>query len=158
MNPYTFHCEPDGWVESNIRYFVGHFIAKSTANVLALSPRHCMTTWLYDLNPPPPWIYTKATSAYTALVQLYARSGQLPTADGMYQKKTISSRACRFGCLDTENPRHIFVVCRRFSDMRDKEHASLTLSIKRRLDNAAIDPPHQSLPAFACFFSYLSHY
>jgi len=62
-----------------------------------------MTTWLYDLNPPPPWIYTKATSAYTTLVQLYAGSGQLPTADGMYQKKTISSRACRFGCLDTEN-------------------------------------------------------
>ena len=146
MDRYSFHREPDGWIESNIRYFVDHFHAKSTANALSFLPKHRMSTWLYDLNPPPPWIYTKATSAYTALVQLYARSGQLPTADGMHQKNSssISSRACRFGCLDTENPHHIFAICGRFSQLRDKELASLSLSIKKRLDDAAIDPPHQS--------------
>jgi hypothetical protein len=84
MDPYTFHREPDGWLESNIRYFVDYFNAKSTADALAFLPKHCMSTWLYDPNSPPPWLYTKASSAYTALVQLYARSGQLPTADGMF--------------------------------------------------------------------------
>jgi hypothetical protein len=79
MDHYTFHREPDSWVESNLRYYTDHFATKATANRLALLPKHHMTTWLYDSNPPPPWVYTKATSAYTALVQLYTRSGQLPT-------------------------------------------------------------------------------
>lgn len=139
MDPYTFHCEPDGWVESNFCYFVDHFLAKSTADSLALLPKHCMSTWLYDLNPPPPWIYTKATSAYTALDQLYSCSGQLPTADGMHQKKAISSQACCFSCSNNENPHHIFITCLRFSDLCNKELASLSVSIKRRLDDAAVD-------------------
>ena len=144
MNPYTFHRQPDGWVESNVRYFVDHFLAKATADTLALLPKHRMSTWLYDLNTPPLWIYTKASSAYTALVQLYARSGQLPTADGMFQKKATISRICRFGCPDSETPHHVFVVCGRFSEYRSKELASLTISIKRRLDDAGIATPCQS--------------
>ena len=144
MNPYTFHRQPDGWVESNVRYFVDHFLAKATADTLALLPKHRMSTWLYDLNTPPLWIYTKASSAYTALVQLYARSGQLPTADGMFQKKATISRICRFGCPDSETPHHVFVVCERFSEYRSKELASLTISIKRRLDDAGIATPCQS--------------
>jgi hypothetical protein len=90
MDPYMFHWETDGWIESNIRHFVDHFTTKATADRLALLPKHRMSTWLYNLNPPPPWIYTKASSAYTALVQLYARSGQLATADGMCQKKALT--------------------------------------------------------------------
>ena len=146
MDRYSFHREPDGWIESNIRHFVDHFYAISTADSLSLLPKHRMSTWLYDLNPPPPWIYTKATSAYTALIQLYARSGQLPTAEGMHQKNatSVSSQACRFGCLATESPHHIFAICGRFSELRNKELASLSLSVKGRLDDAAIGPPHQS--------------
>ena len=140
MNPYTFHREPDGWIESNIRYFTDHYSAKSTADSLAMLPKHRMSTWLYDLNPPPPWIYTKASSAYTALVQLYARSGQLPTAQGMYQKKAASSHTCRFGCPETESPHHIFVVCPRFDELRGNELASVNAVIKRRLDDAAVKP------------------
>jgi hypothetical protein len=145
MNPYTFHRELDGWIESNTRYLVDHYLAKQTADMLALLPKHRMTTWLYDTNPPPPWIYTKASSAYTALVQLYARSGQLPTAEGMYQKKASSSSICRFGCASTENPHHIFSTCVRFSDLRNNELASINTSIKRRLDEADISLPDQTL-------------
>jgi hypothetical protein len=144
MDPYTFHREPDGWVESNVRYFVDHFCAKSTADTLALLPKHRMTTWLYDPNAPPPWLYLKASSAYTALVQLYARSGQLPTADGMFNKKASISSLCRFGCPHTETPHHIFVVCPRFSELRNNELSSLEVLIKRRLDDADIDTPHQT--------------
>lgn len=143
MDRYTFHREPDGWIESNLRYYVDHFSAKATANRLALLPKHRMSTWLYDSNPPPPWLYTKASSAYTALVQLYARSGQLPTAEGMFQKKALLSRNCRFGCPDTESPHHIFVDCPRYSELRVKELGSLTTSIKKRLDDALLKPPDQ---------------
>jgi Reverse transcriptase (RNA-dependent DNA polymerase) len=143
MNPFTFHRQTDGWIESNIRYFVDHFCAKATADRLALLPKHRMSTWLYDANPPPPWVYTKASSAYTALVQLYARSGQLPTAQGMFQKKSLLSPICRFGCPDTESPHHIFVVCGHFSEFRSKELASLSNTIKNKLDDAGLTPTDQ---------------
>ena len=104
-----------------------------------------MTTWLYDLNPPPPWVYTKAASAYTALVQLYARSGQLPTAQGMFQKKTTPSQNCRFGCPDTESPHHVFVECPRYSELRSKEIVSLVLSIEKRMLEAKLVPDDQAL-------------
>jgi hypothetical protein len=68
MDPYTFYHEPDGWIKSNIPYYFDHFAAKATADKLALMPKHQMSAWLYDPNLPPPWIYTKAPSAYTALV------------------------------------------------------------------------------------------
>jgi hypothetical protein len=114
MDPYTFHRKNDGWIESNIRYFINHLAAIATAERMAHMPKHRMSTWLYDPTPPPPWIYTKAHSAYTALVQLYACSGQLALAEGMYQKKAAISQLCRFGCPETENPHHIFVDCGRF--------------------------------------------
>ena len=60
MDPFTFYRQQDGWVESNIRYFVDHFSAKSTADALAHLPNHRMSTWLYDHHPLPLWIYLKA--------------------------------------------------------------------------------------------------
>jgi hypothetical protein len=144
MDQYTFHREPDGWVESNTQYLIEHFTSKDTATRLALLPKHRMSTWLYDINPPPPWVYTKASSAYTALVQLYARSGQLPTAEGMFQKKSTHSRSCRFGCPDTESPHHIFVDCDRFSELRAKELATLTCGIEKRLCDAELSPVDQT--------------
>lgn len=145
MDPYTFHRDSDGWIESNVRNFIDHFVAKATADAFALLPKHRMLTWLYDPNSPPPWLYTKASSAYTALVQLYARSGQLATAEGLYQKKVLTSRSCRFGCPDTKNPHHIFAVCPRYSDFRSKELDSLISNVKRRLDNAAFQPSDQAI-------------
>jgi len=144
MDPYTFHRETDGYIESNLRHFIDHFTAKQTADRLALMPKHRMATWLYDSNPPPPWIYTKASSAYTALVQLYARSGQLATASGMCQKKALTSPKCRFGCPNTETPHHIFVTCQRYSEMRTKALEPLTTTIKTRLDDAEVNSSHQT--------------
>jgi hypothetical protein len=144
MDPYTFHWEHDGWIESNICYFVDHFAAKAVANKIALMPKHRMATWLYDPTPPPPWIYTKAPSAYTALVQLYARSGQLASAEGMFQKKAATSLLCRFGCPATENPHHIFVDCERYSELRTSALTAVMSSVQKRLVEAEVDPCHQN--------------
>ena len=62
----------------------------------------------------------------------------------MFQKKTAQSRACRFGCPDSETPHHIFSVCHRFSAWRTKELESLTTAIQRKLDDADIETLHQS--------------
>ena len=144
MDSYTFLRECDGWIGSNVRYLVDHFLAKATAERLALLPKHRMTSSLYDSTPPPPWIYNKAPSAYTALVQLYARSGQLASAEGMFQKKATTSPICRFGCLVTESPHHIFVVCPHYSETHDNALVSLTSCIQKRLDEAEVDQCHQT--------------
>jgi hypothetical protein len=103
-----------------------------------------MSTWLYNLNPLPLWIYTKASSAYTALIQFYAHSGQLVTVEGMCQKNTLTCPKCRFGCPHTENPHHIFVICDRYLELRSKELDTLITGVKRRLDDAKLNSLNQS--------------
>jgi hypothetical protein len=61
MDSYTFHRQPDGWIESNLCYFIDHFSAKATAD--RLLPKHRISTWLYNLNVAPPWVNMKALSA-----------------------------------------------------------------------------------------------
>ena len=80
----------------------------------------------------------------TTLVQLYAHSGQLPTAEGMFSKKSLDSPICHFGCPDIESPHHIFVICGRFSELRSKEHASLYTTIKNKLDDTSLNPIDQA--------------
>lgn len=63
----------------------------------------------------------------------------------MFQKKTSPSRICRFGCPKAESPHHIFAECDRFTDMRENELVSLYLTVKRRLDDATVEPHHQTL-------------
>ena len=77
-----------------------------------------MAMWLYDQWPPPTYPYMRTTSAYTALVQLYARSGQLPMAEGMGQKGQSADKSCRMGCMAIEDMHHIFVNCPKYSDLR----------------------------------------
>ena len=45
--------------------------ARSAAEKLSIGNNYSMSTWLYDSTPPES-CYTKATSAYSTLVQLYA--------------------------------------------------------------------------------------
>jgi hypothetical protein len=86
MDNFTFYRPLDGWIESNIWTLIEHSMTHST--LLELTKKHCyhMALWLYDPHPLPAYPYVKATSAYSAAVQWYARSGQLPTADGMRTK------------------------------------------------------------------------
>jgi len=138
MDSYTFHCEMDGWIESSIRHFVRFFGAKSTADRLASLPKHQMASWLYDPTPPPLWLYTKATSAYTALVQLYARSGQLATAEGVHQKDKSKTSSCRFGCPTTESLHHLFVECARYAGLWGKELKGLVEKVEGRFEEANV--------------------
>src|ERR1700683_3173036 len=82
MDEYTFYRPIDGWIESHIRTFMDYFLTKATSDGLALGHGYRMAMWLYDNRTLPPYPYLCAMSAYTALVQLYARSGQLPMAEG----------------------------------------------------------------------------
>ncbi|KAK0219083.1 hypothetical protein IW262DRAFT_1437057 [Armillaria fumosa] len=77
-----------------------------------------MASWLYDQRPPPAFLYTHTVSAYSAAVQLYARSGQLATASGLYQKRLLAHEWCCLGCQAIESPHHVFVECPVFKNFR----------------------------------------
>ncbi|KAJ7895328.1 hypothetical protein B0H13DRAFT_1624445, partial [Mycena leptocephala] len=118
MDEYTFHSQRDGWIESNIRQLVETLMATNTSDTLSIGHHQRMLTSIYDTREPPDFPYTRAFSAYSATVQLYARSGQLAVADTLYKRKKIDSDQCRFGCDAVEDSHHLFVECRRYDEWR----------------------------------------
>ena len=92
-----------------------------------------MATWLYDHRTPPTYPYMRVTSAYTALVQLYARSGQLPTAEGMVQKGQGKDKSCRIGCKAIEDMHHIFVVCPEYAKLREEAKKEVAKRTQARI-------------------------
>ena len=86
MDKFMFYRSHDGWIESNIRAFVDHFVTQASSHELLKKHRYRMAKWLYDPHPPLTYLYIKATAVYSVAVQWYAQSGQLPTALGMKEK------------------------------------------------------------------------
>ncbi|KAJ6521364.1 hypothetical protein DFH09DRAFT_1331237 [Mycena vulgaris] len=81
MDEFTFHTHDDGWIESNIRTYVNQSQVTAVSIQLAACHYQRMALHLYDDKSPPKYSYTHAYSAYSAVVQLYTCSGQLPSAD-----------------------------------------------------------------------------
>ncbi|KAF8157253.1 hypothetical protein B0H34DRAFT_798547 [Crassisporium funariophilum] len=104
MNDFTFFNTQDGWIESNIAHYVNLQMIKQTVISLGHGHNQRMSNWIYNDTPPPEYSYLKATSAHSAAVQLYARSGQLATADTLKKRNKIDNDICRLGCNETESP------------------------------------------------------
>jgi hypothetical protein len=139
MNEFTFYRQEDGWIESNIRVFTDQVLARSTATELARGHHGRMTTWLYHTPSPPPFIYHKATSAYTAAIQLYARSGQLATAEKVETRQGDGNGRCRLGCREVEDERHIFSDCPHFDRWRKDAGQQLRDTIVARLNQTNVN-------------------
>jgi hypothetical protein len=112
MDEYTFYSHANGWIESNITTYLHKSRSLSTSRALVSGHQLRMALHLYDSRPPPEFPYTHAYSAYSVLVQLYTRSGQLPTADLLYSHKLLPDARCQMGCNTIEDTHHIFVHCR----------------------------------------------
>jgi hypothetical protein len=139
MNEFTFFRNVDGWIESNIRIYVDQLISSSTVETLGKGHRLRMSTWLYQKPNPPTYIYHKATSAYTAAVQLYARSGQLATAERVEKRQGDGNGGkCRLGCAEIEDEHHIFVDCPIFEEWRQEAGLQLQKTLSDRLEQTGI--------------------
>ncbi|KAJ7327652.1 hypothetical protein DFH08DRAFT_1026823 [Mycena albidolilacea] len=104
MDEFTFYTREDGWIESNIRDYTAKSHTRNTATLATASNHQRMALQLYDTKPPPEYSYTHTYSAYLAVVQLYACSSQLPTAD-------LETPLCWLGCKVIDDQHHIFVDC-----------------------------------------------
>ncbi|KAI1786591.1 hypothetical protein LXA43DRAFT_848408, partial [Ganoderma leucocontextum] len=100
---------------------------------------------LYDTHPPPPHPYIRASSAYSALVQLYARSSQLDAAFTRYRRFGDVAPSCHFGCDTLETAHHLFVQCPRFADLRDNARSTVTQDTSSLLDATETTLPRDAI-------------
>ncbi|KAJ7875278.1 hypothetical protein B0H14DRAFT_2299584, partial [Mycena olivaceomarginata] len=139
MDDFTFFSNDDGWIKSNIRDYIAKSQIRCAAILAAAGNHERMVLRLYDPKPPPEYSYTHAYSAYSAVVQLYARSGQLPTADTLYSRGKIPSPQCQMGCNAIEDQHHIFVECLRYAPWRNTTANELITCTNDKLAEKGIE-------------------
>ncbi|KAJ6488424.1 hypothetical protein DFH09DRAFT_948350 [Mycena vulgaris] len=145
MDDYTFHTRDDGWIESNIRTYVEKSQIIDAMKRVSAGHQQRMALHLYDTKPPPKYSYTTAYSAYSAVVQLDAQSGQLPTADISHSRGKMDDPRCRMGCDAIDDQHHIFVECPQYAKWRTKaaeevyRHTNTKLAEKEIEEVARVD-------------------
>jgi hypothetical protein len=119
MDNFMLFSHFSGFIESSISSFVDYSLASAASQLLDTCHEPLPPLPLFDLNPPPPYPYLKAPSSYSAVIQLYARSGQLDTQLSLSTRlKDHHQPWCRFGCSRIEDAHHLFVQCPAFSSLR----------------------------------------
>ncbi|KAF8191175.1 hypothetical protein BJ912DRAFT_849617 [Pholiota molesta] len=141
MNDFTFHHSTDGWIESNITQYIGMRMEQLSEMRLRQTHGQRIPTWAHDSNPPPEYPYSKATSAHSAAIQLYARSGQLATADILKKRNLIDDDQCRLGCAATESPRHIFLKCPQYETWRNETKDEVVRKTELKVETMEIKGP-----------------
>jgi hypothetical protein len=124
LDEYTVFGRNHGWLESGIASTVEKIRIRTSDRLITRKSTR-MATDIYDRNSHPQYPYTHAVSAYSAVVQLYARSGQLPTRSSMHERGYAESNTCRFGCIASETPHHLFVQCEKYNKWREEASGKL---------------------------------
>ncbi|KZV82964.1 hypothetical protein EXIGLDRAFT_736049 [Exidia glandulosa HHB12029] len=158
MDDYAFYTPEDGWIESSISTFFAHHRDRQTAGALSIGRSGRMTTFQYS-DSRPEYPYTRAFSAYSAAVQLYARSGQLPTASVLADRNrtgAIIPRLCREGCVAIEDDYHVFVHCPQYAPYRREAGSDLARRFARRVPNGMPQDDVDQLLAAATVFYHQS--
>jgi len=125
MNEFTFHSEIDGWIECNVPRYIDARLSAASVGTLRISHGTRMSTWAHDQSSPPDYPYLRATSAYSIAIQLYARSGQLPTADLLKTRKQLVDDTCRLCCGSCESVHHLFIYCPFYGLWQDEAAAAV---------------------------------
>ncbi len=116
LDQYVMWGEGVGFIENNLLLYVDGESARIRATSLHYtSGDHFPHP---SLSIPQLFPYERSTSSYSALVQLYARSGQLPTRRLLFLRGMAPSSRCRFRCHCAETSHHLFVKCPRFTEYR----------------------------------------
>ncbi|KAJ7455831.1 hypothetical protein FB451DRAFT_1012656, partial [Mycena latifolia] len=159
MDEFTFYTPDDGWIESSVRNFVEKAQIISASKSISAGHQQRMGLHLYDPKSPPEYPYTHAYSAYSAVVQLYARSGQLPTADLLHSRDKTDDPCCRAGCPAIEDQHHIFVKCPLYADWRSKATKDSYRRTNAKLDEREIPEADRVglLTAAKLLFSHDDH-
>ncbi|KAF5310189.1 hypothetical protein D9619_010594 [Psilocybe cf. subviscida] len=136
MDEHMLYSHKYGFVESNITTFVSDRLAETAP--VDYHPCHepLPIRSLLDNSAPPTHPYQHSVSAFSTVIQLYARSGQLDTAlSNSLRLGTDYQPWCRFGCVAIEDPHHLFVSCPAFASFRQQSLNQLLPDVSATLQN-----------------------
>ncbi|PIL26790.1 hypothetical protein GSI_11126 [Ganoderma sinense ZZ0214-1] len=135
--PYVLHVPSYGYaLLSSVPSVLDNLTTRSQLSDASARPNSVLFRSLYDTHSPPLHPYTRASSAYSALVQLYVRSSQLDDAFTRCRRFRDASPACHFGCDVLETPHHIFVHCPQFAAVREEALSAVITETSSLLDRA----------------------
>jgi len=140
MDRFTAYVPPFQFIDSRFPELLQSLLAFRSFHDLTFTPFHTLSSLFHDSHTPPAHPYVRASSPYSAVVQLYARSSQLPTGATTASQFGDQSPFCRFGCDSLEDPHHIFVTCPAFHDLRTEYSHALVLETSRALTGATLPP------------------
>jgi hypothetical protein len=140
MDAYTPYTSALGFVDA----LVLPLVENALAELHAPRPSAAVASHvLYDPHPPPEYHYSRARSAYSAVVQLYARSDQLDSAMHLHARLRDGHQPwCRFGCVTLESAYHIFTQCPRFTPLRHDSSRDLSHSVAITLESSRSELSH----------------
>ncbi|KAJ7353136.1 hypothetical protein DFH08DRAFT_692206, partial [Mycena albidolilacea] len=144
MDPFVLYSPADRYVDSALPPYLQHALLPTTT---AFIPPRLQLLSLYCPHTPLEHPHFKASSAFSALTQLYARSAQLPTAVTLHKRGMLPDSSCRRGCPAAETEHHIFVDCPAFAPLRAEATAAVVRDTSRRLNDA--DVPLETVLRFA---------
>ncbi|KAF5376641.1 hypothetical protein D9615_007876 [Tricholomella constricta] len=154
MDEFSVFRRDVGWIECNLLRYVQNSLAYLN---FSLHPTlNHFSTPIYDRRAPPNYPYTRASSSFSAVVQLYLRAHQLDTASRLSARMRSSLQPyCRFGCTSLEDARHIFVRCPRFATLREEANKTIVSATTTLLDVYRVPTHYQSCTLeHACTISH----
>ncbi|KAG1769503.1 hypothetical protein EV702DRAFT_978666, partial [Suillus placidus] len=139
MDDYTVFASNFGFIECNLSSFVISRLQHAYASDVSFRPAKALTLALYDRHLLPDFPYTRASSSYSAAVQLYARSSQLDTAQVRHRRFHDTPPWCHFGCDAFESMHHIFALCPAFMAIRRAHNMQLCDETSSLLEGKTTD-------------------
>ncbi|KAK0226668.1 hypothetical protein IW262DRAFT_782323 [Armillaria fumosa] len=138
MDSFMLYSLNDGYIETSISSCFPSILTSALYSSPDFRPATTMLLALYDQHTSPEHPYLRASSAYSALVQLYARSDQLDTTYTRFRRFGNISLLCISGCDALETIHHIFVSCPVYRSFRQQATKTLITETSRILDSAEI--------------------
>ncbi|KAK0228538.1 hypothetical protein IW262DRAFT_1351615 [Armillaria fumosa] len=138
MGSFMLYSQNDGYIETSITSYLPSVLTSALYSSPDFRPAMTMLLPLYDQHTPPEHPYLRASSAYSALVQLYARSDQLDTTYTRFRRFGNISPLCISGCDSLETVHHIFVSCPTYRSFRQQATKTLITETSRILDSAEV--------------------
>ncbi|PBK65559.1 hypothetical protein ARMSODRAFT_851529, partial [Armillaria solidipes] len=138
MDSFMLYSPNDGYVETSISSYLPSVLTSTLYSSPDFRPATTMLLPFYDQHTPPEHPYLRASSAYSALVQLYARSDQLDTTYTRFRRFGNVSPMCISGCDALETVHHVFVSCPAYHTFRQHATQTLITETSRILDSAEV--------------------
>ncbi|KAK0464798.1 uncharacterized protein EV420DRAFT_1303188 [Desarmillaria tabescens] len=145
MDHFVIYSETDSYIESNVSKYLSNVHASLTIMQPDFRPALTMMMPLYRPCAPPEHPYICASSAFSAVIQLYARSSQLDCCYTRFLRFGDISPTCTSGCPEIETIHHIFVTCPEYDAICDEVAQQLHAKTSKLL-HVADTPLSQCIP------------